>query len=242
MGSLSLGFLFLARALSDEIDDSIPRSTVLRVLWVDIDGGCPVREEAVKAEARRILGTAGIQVDWQSGSISSVSSGEVVRVTLLSKDIARRRHPPMGDTFSRGSSNVSVLVSRGGPDPDDGRTPMGWARPEPCRRSGGRPRAGSRGGPQHSPRLRRPHGLSSERIDTHPAARLARSGHPSRAAAALQRPPVDSTPGGRVSGQRQALIGEDRHWPTPAQKPPENSQEDLRIRQGLASARSRASL
>ena len=81
----------------------------LSVLWVEVEGGCGVQENAVKAEVRRILGSISVEVDWRSGGPASVSSDGVVRVTLLSKDRTRRSHPPMGSALTKAPASVFVL-------------------------------------------------------------------------------------------------------------------------------------
>lgn len=110
MGSLTLASLVLVRAVATAFHAAPAQPpNVLRVLWVvDMDGSCPVSEGTVTTEVRRIFGSAGLEVEWQSGVSSSVSTPDVVRVTVLSKDRARRKQAPMGATID---THVFVLCS-----------------------------------------------------------------------------------------------------------------------------------
>ena len=110
MGSIPLVFLVLASALTFARDaHSASRSSSVSVLWVEVEGGCGVQEDAVKAEVRRILGSVSVEVDWRSGDLARMSSEGVVMVTLLSKDRTRRSHPPMGSAFTKPPASVFVL-------------------------------------------------------------------------------------------------------------------------------------
>ena len=110
MGVLTLVSLVLVRAVATAHHAApLQPPNVLRVLWVDMDGSCPVSEVTVTIEVRRIFGSAGLEVEWQSGVPSSVSTPDVVRVTVLSEDRAGRKQPPMGATMD--ARHVFVLCS-----------------------------------------------------------------------------------------------------------------------------------